>query len=67
MDILLERFWVVHHDTAPRAKKDAVLLALTLKTREPSQKYRWLVGCFQDKPELIIHHKTTPAEDYLKF
>jgi hypothetical protein len=30
MDILLECFWMVHHDTAPRAKKDAVLLALTL-------------------------------------
>jgi len=29
MDILLDSFWMVHHDTAASAKKDAVLLALT--------------------------------------
>jgi hypothetical protein len=32
MDILLDSFWMVHHDTAARAKKDAVLLALTKQT-----------------------------------
>jgi hypothetical protein len=30
MDILLDSFGMVHHDTAASAKKDAVLLALTL-------------------------------------
>jgi hypothetical protein len=29
MDILLYSFWMIHHDTATRAIKDAVLLALT--------------------------------------
>jgi hypothetical protein len=29
MDTLLDSFWMAHHDTAARAKKDAVLLALT--------------------------------------
>jgi hypothetical protein len=29
MGILLHRFWLPHHDTAPREKKDVVALALT--------------------------------------
>jgi hypothetical protein len=31
MSILLHRFWLPHHDTAPREKKDVVALALTLQ------------------------------------
>jgi hypothetical protein len=31
MGILLHRFWLPHHDTAPREKKDVVALALTLQ------------------------------------
>jgi len=30
MGILLHRFWLPHHDTAPREKKDVVALALTV-------------------------------------
>jgi hypothetical protein len=29
MGILLDDFWMLHHDTGVGAKKDAVLLALT--------------------------------------
>jgi len=33
-DILLDVFWMIHHDRATRAKKDAVLLALTHELQE---------------------------------
>jgi len=34
MGILLDSFWMLHHDTGARAIKDVVLLALTIKPQK---------------------------------
>jgi hypothetical protein len=40
MGILLHRFWLPHHDTAPREKKDVVALALTNNHIQPNKLFK---------------------------